>query len=267
MPNSHVSIYNDFRGPNNAITDRDASMNLALAEATSIIQRGAADVMLVGATGTRLHPLRTLQMSLLENIAAERDDPTSMPRPFDSDCDGMVLGEGAAAIILESQEYAEARSAKVWGEILGYGAACYGPNCNGEPMQLAMQASIARTLKSVGTRLPPKWHLHAQGLGAPAADRAEAAALSHILRDYPDTPVTAAKSYFGNLGAGAAAIELICSLLAMEHQRLFPIKNLNSPIESVRWQPATADSSAGDAVLHTSCNSQGQAASLMVGLA
>jgi 3-oxoacyl-[acyl-carrier-protein] synthase II len=67
MPNSHVSIYNDFRGPNNSITVRETSMNLSLAEAASIIQRGAADVMLVGANGSRIHPLRTTHLSLVES--------------------------------------------------------------------------------------------------------------------------------------------------------------------------------------------------------
>ncbi len=74
MPNSHVSIYNDFRGPNNAITVREASMNLSLAEAASIIDRGAADVMLVGATGSRIQPLRTMHAVLTDRLAGERAD-------------------------------------------------------------------------------------------------------------------------------------------------------------------------------------------------
>ena len=112
MPNSHVSIYNDFRGPNNAITVREASMHLSLAEATSIIERGAADVMLVGSTGSRIHPVRATHATLIDRVATEQANPASMSRPFDATCDGMVLGEGAGAVMIESLEHAQARGAK-----------------------------------------------------------------------------------------------------------------------------------------------------------
>ncbi len=97
MPNSHVAIYNDFRGPNNPLTVREAILSVAVAEAADIIQRGWADVMVVGATGTRIHPLRTIHSVLVDKLAQHQSDPTTMSRPFDSTSDGMVLGEGAGA--------------------------------------------------------------------------------------------------------------------------------------------------------------------------
>ena len=101
MPACHVAIYNDFRGINNSITVREASANLAIAEAYSAIVRGQTDVMLAGATGSRVHPLRTVHTVLQEQLALGGDDPTKVSRPFDRHRRGMVVGEGAAALVLE----------------------------------------------------------------------------------------------------------------------------------------------------------------------
>lgn len=266
MPNSHVSIYNDFRGPNNSITVREASMNLAVAEAASIIERGDADVMLVGSTGTRIHPLRTMHATLIEQLASERDAPEQMARPFDQSSDGTVLGEGAGALMLESLEHAQARGAKVWGEVIGHGAAMVGPSGDRDFLQQAVEACLRRTLESAADRLPEKWHLHAQGVGMPQVDRAESLAIGKLLAG-KEIPVTTAKSYFGNLGAGGAAVEMICSILALHHQRLFPIQNLQTPCAHVNWTPATQTSDPGKAVVHSSFTLQGQASSLVVAAA
>ena len=271
MPNSHVSIYNDFRGPNNSLTVREASWNLSLAEATSIIHRGAADVMLVGATGSRIHPLRTAHVALIENLASERDDPTEMSRPFDATSDGMVLGEGAGAVVLESLEHAVSRGARIWGEVIGYGAAMVGPGeAAGQPprdyLRSAVRQALQHSLRSAGERLPEQWHLHAHGLSSPTGDASEGQAISDVLDQTP-TPaqaVVAAKSYFGNLGAGSAAVELICSLLALEHNQLFPIRNLKQPASWAQWPAATAGQPAGQAVVHSSYTLQGQASSIAV---
>ncbi len=276
MPNSHVSIYNDFRGPNNSITVREASSNLSLAEAASIIQRGAADAMLVGATGTRIHPLRTAHVALIEDLASQRSDPTEMSRPFDSSSDGMVLGEGAGALMLECYERAQRRGAKIWGEIIGWGSSMVGaraPSHSGshpvaaarrDYLRQAISLSLRAGVRSAGKRLPSHWHLHAHGLSSPSADQAEGEAISELLAEFPATPVVAAKSLFGNLGAGTAAIELICSLLALEHDQLFPIKNLHAPAPYARWETGQAGRSAGRAVVHSSYTLQGQASTIVV---
>ena len=189
-----------------------------------------------------------------------------MSQPFDRNSDGMVLGEGAGAVILESLEHAQARGAKLWGEIIGFGAAHVGASASPDHLWKAASAAMSQALRSSQDRHPAKWHVHAHGIGIPHSDEAEAQALNEVLRGSDSVPVTAAKSYFGNLGAGSAAVELICSLLALDRQQLFPIRNLKAPLESIRWQPARADSSPGQAVMHNSFTQQGQAASLVVAL-
>ena len=113
MPACHVAISHDARGPNNTIVLAEASSLLAIAEGTRVIERGQADVMIVGGTGSRLHPL---SWAFRENVLAlhrRSDNPHRISRPFDAHRDGMVYGEGAAALVLESRPHAEARGAKI----------------------------------------------------------------------------------------------------------------------------------------------------------
>jgi len=266
MPNSHVSIYNDLRGPNNAITVREASMNLSLAEATSIIQRGAADLMVVGATGSRLHPLRTTQVVLSEQVASEQPDPTAMSRPFDSTADGAVLGEGAGAVVLESLKHAQARGAKIWAEVLGCGASMVGRKVSENHLYKAIHQAMKNCLSQSASALGTDWHLHAQGLSSPNADQAEARAIASLYSELGyERPVTAAKSYFGNLGAGGAAVELICSLLAIQQGKFIPIRNLLRPIPEATWYKASDGVASGRGFLHSSFTLQGQAACVALG--
>ncbi|NCY01564.1 MAG: beta-ketoacyl-[acyl-carrier-protein] synthase family protein [Planctomycetia bacterium] len=151
MPASHIAIYNDLRGPSNSLTLREASGHLALGEATITIQRGAADVMVVGATGTRVHPMKTVHALQSEQVAlpdggppgGRDDDPAGWSRPFDRGRKGMVLGEGAAVFIVEEFEHARRRGATIHGEILGHAArnagAAGGVGLTRQALSLALQ--------------------------------------------------------------------------------------------------------------------------------
>lgn len=263
MPNSHVAIFNDLRGPNNAITVREASMNLSIAEAVAIIERGLADAMLVGATGSRIHPLRTAHVSLIEKMASERSNPSEMARPFDQSRDGMVVGEGAGALMLESYDHAVARGAKIWGEIVGQGASMVGPKPGRDSLRMAVGGALRSALRSAREPLGNAWHVHAHGLSTPAADASEALGIADAIQEFGDTvSVTTAKSYFGNLGAGAAAVEIISSLLALEHGQLFPILNLTKPCAEANWRTSQAGDHPGAGFAHVSYTLQGQAACL-----
>ncbi len=265
MPNSHVAIFNDLRGPNNAITVSEASMNLAVSEAAAIIERGQADAMLVGATGSRIHPLRTAHVALIEKMAGERDNPSEMSRPFNADRSGMVVGEGAGAIMLEAYEHAVARGATIWGEVVGYGAAMVGPSAERDSLRIAVASALGAALRSGRSRFGERWHVHAHGLSAQAPDASEALAIADVIEQFGDAvSVTAAKSYFGNLGAGAGAVELICSLLALKNQQMFPILNLTEPCAEATWEAAQAGQHPGAGFLHVSYTLQGQASSVAI---
>ena len=113
MPASHVAIYNDLRGPNNSITHREAAANLAVGEAYRTILRGSADTMVVGATGTRVHPMKTVHAIQTEELAGNGVEPSKASRPFDKNRTGMVIGEGAGAIVIEELATAKARGATI----------------------------------------------------------------------------------------------------------------------------------------------------------
>ncbi|GIW98556.1 MAG: 3-oxoacyl-ACP synthase [Pirellulaceae bacterium] len=262
MPNSHVSIYNDFRGPNNAITVREASMHLAVAEAASIIRRGAADVMVVGCTGSRVHPMRSVNEMKAFPVASDRDPPSAMARPFDQHAAGIVLGEAAAAIVLESDEHAQQRQARQWGEVVG-AASRLG---TGNPPQIydAIVGSLHDALHSVGPRWPSTWHVSAHGWSIPEVDRQEAAAIAHLLATQRDVTVVCPQSFYGNLGAGGGGVALIASLLALHHRQLFPTLNLDNPIPEARWTAASGGEPAGDGFLTVAHTLHGQTCALAI---
>ena len=232
MPASHVAIYNDLRGPSNSLTVREAGANLSVAEAATIIKRGSADKMVAGSTGSRIHLLRTIHIALQEqladrNTAAAGGDPKKACRPFDADRNGMVLGEGAGVLILETLEEAEKRNAKIFGEVVGYGSSSVATcgRCSGS------ENGIRQCAQSRPWRLPDSspseiGHIHAHGLSSTNTDREEAAAIKEVL---PEVPVTAAKSYMGNLGGGSGMVEMIASIMALQNQQHIPVLNYETP--------------------------------------
>lgn len=268
MPASHIAIYNDLRGPNNSLTLREASSGAAIAEATSTILRGHADALVVGATGSRVHPLRTLHASMQEKLAADRENCGEMSRPFDSTRDGSVLGEGAASMLCESREHAEARGAQIYGEVIGYGTSAVGESGGPRPIQIAISNALRATLRSAqnaGHGETPIGHIHAHGLSDVDIDRDEAAAIQDVFGDVASQPpVTTAKGHFGNLGAGGGMVEIIASLKSLGGD-LFPIRNLESldegcPINAV----TTAGTPAGDSFISINVTPQGQASAVWI---
>ncbi|TWT76419.1 3-oxoacyl-[acyl-carrier-protein] synthase 2 [Planctomycetes bacterium CA13] len=263
MPASHIAIYNNLRGANNSLTVREASAGAALGEAVSTIQRGHADALIVGATGSRVHPLRTLHASLQEKLAADTSDPSKMSRPFDVTRDGSVVGEGAAAFVCESLQHAQKRGATIIGEIVGYSSSAVGPTAGADYLRQAIRNVLKGALgtadpKSIG-------HINAHGLGTIESDRDEAAAIADVFgasKDQP--PVTTAKGHFGNLGAGGGMVEIVASLDSLGDE-LFTILNCNDldpecPINACM----ESGTPAGDEFVNVNVTPQGQASAVRI---
>lgn len=265
MPASHIAIFNDFRGPNNSITVREASANLAIGEAYCTIMRDNADVIIAGATGTRVHSVRSLHVMLQEQMATENGDPRTACRPFDRDRTGMVMGEGAGAMVLEELASAQARGAKIFGEVVGYGSSTVNPNGVAN-YRVALRNSMNSALRTAKMKPEEIGHVHAHGLSTIKCDREEAESINDIFDNRSQrVPVTALKSYMGNLGAGSGTIELIASLLAMEQQKLFPVLNYQNADPACDINVAkTFEHAAGDSVMNTSVSLQGQASVILV---
>ena len=244
MPSCHVAIYNDFRGVCSSITLSEASIGATVGEAVHNILSGKADVMVVGATGSRLHPVKVTQAILSGEAAKDEESPEKVSRPFDSKRFGMVLGEGAGSLILESEEHAKKRGVRIYAEIVrGTWLAHVDriPN-TGSDLTFCTRTALTRAmtllLDRTGVSPDSIGHINAHGLSTGLCDIDEANAIRNVFGDRR-IPVTAAKSYFGNLGAGSGAVELIASVLALQENKLFPILNNAScdpecPITPVR---------------------------------
>ncbi len=241
MPACHVAIAQDARGPNNSIVLGEASSLLAIAEGARVIERDQADVMIVGGTGSRVHPL---SWCFRDNCfhSPRIDEPAQIPRPFDARRDGTAYGEGAAAFVLECRHHAEARGATILGQIVGF-ASAFEPCTPGRPFEgRAIRSAIEGSMREAHIEPHELGHVNAHGLSTILHDRAEAAAIHDTLGD---VPVTAPKSFFGNLGAGTGAVELIASLVAFETGQVpftlnYAEPDPACPINVVRDAPAPA---------------------------
>jgi 3-oxoacyl-[acyl-carrier-protein] synthase II len=286
MPASHVAIFNDLRGPNNSLTMREAAGNLAIGEAFRTIQRGHANLMVAGATGTRILPMQAIHALQTEQMAAENCDPAKASRPFDKNRTGMVAGEGAGVVVLEELESARSRGATIYAEVLGLGSANVAEPHVAESLRnsdkavrrgglpyvlrgkcdVALSRAIKAALRDAGRTAADVGHINAHGLSTTERDVDESRAIREVLGPLTEkTPVTAPKSYFGNLGAGSAVVELITSVLALREARLPRVLNYETVDPACAIHIATDEkASPGRSFLNLSVTPQGQAAVLYV---
>jgi 3-oxoacyl-[acyl-carrier-protein] synthase II len=227
LPNmiaSHIAIAQDARGPNNTIHQGDVSALVAMAEAVRVIERGAADIMITGGASSRMQPFDWVRACKTEQLATEVENPVAACRPFDARRSGQVRGEGAAALVLERREHAEARGARILGRIAG-SASTIEPRLNGRPT-CGVERAVRFALRDAGMEPERIGFVSAHGLSTLEEDRGEAAALTRLV---PDAPVTAIKSYIGNLGAAAGGVEAVAALLALEHRQIPVTLNYERP--------------------------------------
>ncbi len=225
MPACHIAIAQDARGPNNSITLSEASSLAAVIEATQAIRRGQADLMLAGGASSRLHPCVWLRCTSYQ-LSSRTNDPAGACRPFDADRDGLVFGEGAAAFVLENRRHAEARGAQPLARIAG-AASTHEARRPGMPVEgEAVRRAIQAALSAAGLQPSDLGHVNAHGVGTTVDDRIEARAIRDTLGD---VPVTAPKSYFGDLCAATGAVEMVASLLALEKGLVPPTLNYRRP--------------------------------------
>lgn len=262
MPACHIAIAHDARGPNNSHSLGESSSLTAIAEAMRVIERGDADAVIAGGTGARVHPVIWVRSKLLP-VTYRDDDPAKLSRPFDADRDGFVNGEGAAAMVIESLRHAEARGARIWARLAGYGSA-FEPPTAGRPLTgQATKRAIAGALRSAKLAARDIGHINAHGLSTIADDRSEALTIRELLGD---VPVTALKSYFGNLGAGTGAVEMVGSVLALEADEVPVTLNHETPDPNCPVNVIRAESlrGAAPAALLLNQSSTGQSVALVI---
>jgi 3-oxoacyl-[acyl-carrier-protein] synthase II len=262
MPACHIGIRYDARGPNNTIAEGDVSSLLALMEAADVIRRDHADVMIVGGTGSRIN-ISDLMWHRGARLALNgKLPPEAVCRPFDAGRCGQVNGEGAAQIVIETRQHAERRGARIMARLAG-GASRFEPAADEmKPTGDAIARAIRAAMAAADVEQADIGHLNAHGNSTREDDPIEARAIRATLGD---VPVTAPKSFFGNLGQGSGMVELVISLLAMSHGVVPPTLNYESPdaecpVNVAReMQPAK-----GRSFVKLNHNATGQAAAIVV---
>ncbi|MCA9173835.1 MAG: beta-ketoacyl-[acyl-carrier-protein] synthase family protein [Planctomycetales bacterium] len=253
----HIAIAQDARGPNNSICLGEASSLLALLEAVDVIDRGHADVMVVGGAGSRLSITAMIYRGA-ENLSVNNDAPAQACRPFDAGRGGMVNGEGAGALVIETRAHAEARGAKPLARVVSGGRSFGSPESRGDGMRRAITAA----LEAGHCRPEELSHVNCEGVGTQVDDACEAAAIRDTLGDLP---VLAMKSYFGNLGAGTGMVELAGSLSSLQHGLVPRTLNYETPDPkcpvNVTREPIASDARRA---LVTNQSSTGQAAAVVL---
>jgi 3-oxoacyl-[acyl-carrier-protein] synthase II len=284
MSACHIGIRYDARGPSNTISQGDVSSLLAIAAAADVIRRGAADVMIAGGTGSRLNVTdiiwhrgarlatlppeegrgegRTPPLPLGEGRGEGSCDPATLCRPFDAGRSGMVYGEGAAQLVLESRQHAERRGARPLARIDGAASRCESSVASQQPTGKAIRRAIVAALAEAGLEPRDVGHVNAHGNSTREDDPAEAQAIRHVL---DDVPVTAPKSFFGNLGPGGGVVEMLVSLIALEHGLVPPTLNYQTPDPqcpvNVVTEPLPTDNRTFVTLNHATT---GQAAALVI---
>jgi 3-oxoacyl-[acyl-carrier-protein] synthase II len=219
------------RGPNMALATACASGNNAIGEALEMIRRGAADVMIAGASEAALVPVAMAGMNVMTALSTRNDDPQTASRPFDKDRDGFLMGEGAGMLILEALEHAQARRATILGEVTGYGTTddahhISAPAENGAGAAMAMKLALENANLQTGEIE----YINAHGTSTPLNDKSETAAIKTVFGEQAySIPVSSTKSMTGHLLGASGAIEAVFCILAIRDGILPPTINYRTP--------------------------------------
>ncbi len=226
-----VSIRLGAKGPNSATATACSASAHAIGDAFKIIQRGDAEVMIVGGSEAAITPMGVGGFAAMKALSTRNDEPTRASRPFDAQRDGFVIGEGSGMLILESLEYAQRRGANILAEIVGYGMSADAyhmtqPSEDGDGAYRVMRAS----LKDAGIAPEQIGYVNAHGTSTPIGDALETLAIKRTFGDAAKKiPVSSTKSMTGHVLGGAGGLEAGISVLALREQVAPPTINYENP--------------------------------------
>jgi len=227
MAGASVAMRFHLRGPNTTVTTACAASTQSLGDATRIIQRGEADVMLAAGSEASLCEVGIAAFNAIRALSTRNDAPEKASRPFDRDRDGFVPGEGAGTLILESREHAVGRGARIYGEVLGYATTNdafhqVAPDETGQ----APARAITLALKDAGLEPSDIDYVNAHGTSTQLNDAGETKALKIALGDHAyKVAISSTKSMVGHLLGAAGAVEAIATLLTINRGMIHPTIN------------------------------------------
>jgi 3-oxoacyl-[acyl-carrier-protein] synthase II len=264
-----VSIRWGLRGPNTAVATACASAANAIGDAYKMIQAGMADVMVTGGSEAAITHMGLGGFASMRALSTRNDDPPRASRPFDRDRDGFVLAEGAGILILEAEEVARARGARIYAELLGYGMSADGSHITA-PDEQGRGAARAMSLCLKDARLDPDRvdYVNAHGTSTGLGDLAETRAMKTVFGPHVKRlQISSTKSELGHLLGASGGVELVIAAMAIHTSVLPPTINLDHPGEGcdLDYIPNVAREVRVDHVMSNSFGFGGHNASLLIG--
>lgn len=226
-----ISIWLKALGPNFTVVTACASATNAIGEAFKVIQRGDADCVITGGTEAAVTPMSMAGFCAMKAMSTRNEEPQKASRPFDRDRDGFVLSEGAGILVLETLEHAQARGARIYGELAGYG-------CTADAYHITAPApdgsraarAMALALQDGGILPEEVDYINAHGTSTDLNDKLETLAIKKVFGDHAyRVPVSSTKSMTGHLLGAAGAVEAIACVLAINHGIIPPTINYENP--------------------------------------
>jgi 3-oxoacyl-[acyl-carrier-protein] synthase II len=250
MPNAAaaaVSMALGGKGGARTVVSACASGTESIANAYEHLQLGLADVVVAGGTEAVIHPMPIAAFAAMQALSKRNDDPARASRPYDVDRDGFVLGEGAATIILETKEHAEARGAKIYAELVGAGITSDSYHITApDPEGLGASRAVLAALAQAGATPGDVTHINAHATSTPVGDIAEFHALKAVFGDRVGSiPVSATKAATGHLLGGTGALEAVFTILAVHERTAPPTINLENQDEHIPLDVVTSPRDLG----------------------
>jgi 3-oxoacyl-[acyl-carrier-protein] synthase II len=264
-----LSIEFGLRGPNYSVATACASATNAMGDALRAIQYDDADVIITGGSEAAITAMAIAGFANMRALSERNDDPARASRPFDRDRDGFVLSEGAGILVFEELEYAKARGARIYGEVLGFGASADAGHIT-QPDEQGTGAATAMGRAIRDARLDPSQiqYINAHGTSTPLGDQAETLAIKRVFGEHARTvSISSTKSQLGHLLGASGGVELVLSILALRDNAVPPTINLETPDPAcdLDYTPNTARERKLTNVMSNSFGFGGHNASIVVG--
>src|SRR5688572_30690084 len=226
-----VSIRFGAKGPNSATCTACSASAHAIGDAFEIIKRGDADAMIAGGSEAAITPMGVGGFGAMRALSTRNDDPQRASRPFDRDRDGFIIGEGSGVVILEELEMAQARGARIYAELVGYGMSADAYHITAPSEDGAGAVRVMRLcLKRAGVEPDVVDYVNAHGTSTPYNDKLETLAIKKAFGDHATSlAISSTKSMTGHLLGAAGGLEAGITALAVHHQRVPPTINLDNP--------------------------------------
>ena len=227
-PSAAISMHFQARAFARTVASACASSTEALVNAYEHLQAGLADVVIAGGSESAIHPITLASFSSMQALSRRNDDPATASRPYDVTRDGFVMGEGAAALVLETEEHALARGARIYAELAGGGVTADSYHITApEPEGKGASRAVELALTAAGATADDVTHINAHATSTPVGDVAEVRAMHRIFGDrIKEIPLSATKAAHGHLLGGTGALEAVFTVLALVERTAPPTINV-----------------------------------------